>query len=596
MNGDIMISTKKFGSHKLRHTTSLVALLAMSATVAACGDSESASETRYGGAIEVGIFDTFPGFCVGNNPANSALMATRTVYETLFERLPNGEMTGLLAKGATASDDMKTWTITLRDGITFHDGAPFNADAVVANFNAITGRIAAAAYAAGGLAGLGTKAYTIGTATAFSANILDFKAADDSTVVFTLDRPQNDFLATLYASGRFFMRSPAQLADSKTCAEKAVGTGPFSLKSWTTTSMVVEKNPTYWRTNPDNGDTLPYLDQITFSNVKESSQRASSVRKGVLKAAMFASGSEATFIKDLRTRTEDVVEFRSPTEYYPSLWLNQGKPGSPFAEKSARDAVLSCLDRENYLKVRLAGEGEVAKSIVGPDSSMYSTLNFPKYDVEVARTHVETYKDMTGKDSLTFVLPADTSSASQANARFLQNMWKQCDINAQIIIEETAVLIGKAFTASPDLKKGQYYNAYDMVPLLLFEGNDVSFNLPFIVTNAYPATSTNPVKPLFQNSVGAVLGLNHHSDTQVDDFFYKGQAASTSIEAKARFADGTAYIQKNSMMGSLAHVYYSIFASPTLGGIGKLSIEPGKTQRVVTNWGIDWTGVYITPE
>jgi hypothetical protein len=135
-----------------------------------------------------------------------------------------------------------------------------------------------------------------------------------------------------------------------------------------------------------------------------------------------------------------------------------------------------------------------------------------------------------------------------------------------------------------------------MVPLLLFEGNDVSFNLPFIVTNAYPATSTNPVKPLFQNSVGAVLGLNHHSDTQVDDFFYKGQAASTSIEAKARFADGTAYIQKNSMMGSLAHVYYSVFAAPTLGGIGQLSIEPGKTQRVVTNWGIDWTGVYITPE
>jgi hypothetical protein len=175
-------------------------------------------------------------------------------------------------------------------------------------------------------------------------------------------------------------------------------------------------------------------------------------------------------------------------------------------------------------------------------------------------------------------------------------MWKECDINAQIVVEETAVLIGKAFTASPDLKKGQYYNAYDMVPLLLFEGNDVSFNLPFIVTNAYPATSTNPVKPLFQNSVGAVLGLNHHSDTQVDDFFYKGQAASTSIEAKARFADGTAYIQKNSMMGSLAHVYYSIFASPTLGGIGQLSIEPGKTQRVVTNWGIDWTGVYITPE
>lgn len=591
-----MSSVRTFRSRNLRNSVALFGLLALSATLVACGDSESTSEDKYGGAIEVGIFDTFPGFCVSNNPANSALMATRTVYETLFERMPDGQMTGLLAIDATASDDLKQWTVTLREGITFHDGAPFNAEAVVANFNAITGRIAAAAYAANGLAGLGAKSYTIGTGTAFTSNIVSFEATDGSTVVFNLDRPQNDFPATLYASGRFFMRSPAQLADSKTCAEKAIGTGPFSLKSWTTTSMVVEKNPTYWRVNPDNDEALPYLDQITFTNVKESAQRAASVRSGVLKAAMFASGSEATFIKDLRARTDEVVEFRSPTEYYPSLWLNQGKPGSPFAEKSARDAVLSCLDRENYLKVRLSNEGTIAKSIVGPDSDMYSTLNFPKYDIETAMTHVETYKDITGKDSLSFVFPADTSSASQANARFLQNMWEQCGIKAEIVVEETAVVLGKAFNASPDIKKGQYYNAYDLIPLLLFEGNDVSFNLPFIVTNAYPATSTNPVKPLFQNSVGAVLGLNHHADTQVDEFFYKGQAATTSIEAKARYADGTAYIQKNSMMGSLAHVYYSVFASPSLGGVGTLSIEPGKTQRVVTNWGIDWTGVYINPE
>jgi ABC-type transport system substrate-binding protein len=596
MNGDIMISLTTFRSTRLRTASALVALAALTTTVAACGNSDSASDTKYGGDIEVGIFDTFPGFCVSNNPANSALMAARTVYETLFERLPNGEMTGLLARDATASDDLKTWTISLRDGITFHDGTAFNAEAVVTNFNAITGRIAAAAYAADGLAGLGTKSYTIGTATAFTANILAFEATNELTVVFTLDRPQNDFLATLYASGRFFMRSPAQLADSKTCAEQAVGTGPYTLKSWTTTSMVVEKNPTYWRTNPANGEALPYLDQITFTNVKESSQRAASVRSGVLTAAMFASGSEATFIKDLRVRADEVTEFRSPTEYYPSLWLNQGKPGSPFAEKSARDAVLSCLDRENYLKVRLGNEGVVAKSIVGSESDMYSTLNFPKYDVETAMTHVETYKDMTGKDSLSFVFPADTSSTSQANGRFLQNMWKECNIDAEMIVEETAVLISKAFNASPDLKKGQYYNAYDMLPLLVFEGNDVSFNLPFIVTNAYPSTSTNPVKPLFENSVGAVLGLTHHSDTQVDEFFYKGQAATTSIEAKARYADGTAYIQKNSMVGALAHVYYSVFVSPDLLGVGELSIESGKTQRVVTNWGIDWTGVYINPD
>jgi len=69
------------------------------------------------------------------------------------------------------------------------------------------------------------------------------------------------------------------------------------------------------------------------------------------------------------------------------------------------------------------------------------------------------------------------------------------------------------------------------LPLLVFEGNDVSFNLPLIVTNAYSAASRNPVKDLFHNSLGAVLSLNHHSDTKVDDFFYQGQAAQNESDA-----------------------------------------------------------------
>ena len=587
--------SSRMNLQSLKRTSGLLAAGLLAATLLSCGSSDPASTSQYGGTIEVGIFDTFPGFCVSNNPANSALMATRTVYETLFERSTTGEMIGLLAASATPSADLLTWTVALRTGITFHDGAPFNSSAVVSNFNAITGRIAAGAYAAGGLTGLGSKSYTIGTGTAFTANILSFTAIDDATVEFTLDRPQNDFPATLYASGRFFMRSPAQLVDQNTCSTTAVGTGPFTLKSWTTSSMTVVRNPNYWRTNPANDEKLPYLDQITFVNVKETSQRASSVRSGTLTAAMFSSASEGTIIKDLRTRSSEVAEYRSATEYYPSLWLNQGKPGSPFAELSARKAVLSCLDRVNYLKVRLDNEGELATSIVGKDSIMYSSKNYPKYDVQASRAYVQDYMKATGKSSLTFVFPTDTSSASQANARFLKNMWENCDIKANIVIDETAVLIGKAFNSSPDVKSGQYYNAYDLLPLLVFEGNDVSFNLPFIVTNAYSSTSRNPVKALFQTNVGAVLGLTHHADSKVDDFFYQGQAAMSQTDAKNYYSQGTSYLQENAFLGSIANIYYSIFTSPKLKGVGDLTIDSGKSQRVVTNWGIDWTGVYLQP-
>ena len=521
-------------------------------------------------------------------------MASRTIYETLFEKTIGGDMVGLLAKTASPSADLKTWTITLREGISFHDGAAFDAAAVVANFNAITGRIAAAAYATGGISGLGAKSYTIGTGTAFASNIVSFAAQSPYVVQFNLDRPQNDFPATLYASGRFFMRSPAQFASATTCASAPIGTGPFKISSWTVDSLVVTKNNSYWRKDPNTNAALPYLDKITFTNIKEGSQRAAAVRTGSIDAGMFAAGSEATFIKDLRQRKSSVTEYSSPREYYPSLWLNQGKPNSPFANKAARQAVLSCLDRSNFVKTRTRDEGAVATSLVGPKSIMYSTSGFPKYSPTASRAFVETYKAETGNSKLSFTFPADTSTSSQANARFLKDTWSNCGITANIVIEEAAIIISKAFNASPKIANGEYYNAYDMIPLLLFEGNDVAFNLPFVVTNAFPATSTNPVKGLFQTSVGAVLSLNHHADTGVDTLFYAGQAAKTRALAKVKYAAATAYLQNNAFMGSLAHVYYSVFTTKKLGGVGTLQIEKGKTQRSVTNWGIDWTGVYKT--
>lgn len=519
-------------------------------------------------------------------------MASRTVYETLFEKTIGGDMVGLLAKSATPSSDLKTWTITLREGIRFHDGAAFDAAAVVTNFNAITGRVAAAAFAQGGTAGLGTKAYTIGTGTAFTANIVSFSAVSPYVVQFNLDRPQNDFPSTLYASGRFFMRSPAQFSTATVCVNTPIGTGPFKITSWNSDSMIVTRNDSYWRKDPNTNAILPYLDKITFTNVKEGSQRAAAVRKGTLDAGMFAVASEATFIKDLRQRKSVVTDYSSPTEYYPSLWLNQGKPGSPFTNKAARQAVLSCLDRANYVKTRTRDEAAVATSLVGPKSIMYSTDGFQKYDPVASRSFVQTYKTQTGNSSLTFSFPADTSTSSQANARFLKETWRNCGITANIVIEETGIIISKAFNSSPKTANGEYYNAYDLIPLLLFEGNDVAFNLPFVVTNAYPAASTNPVRALFQTSVGAVLSLNHHADPAVDTLFHAGQAATSREVAKAKFAAATSYLQNNAFMGSLAHVYYSVFTTKKLGGIGTLQIEKGKTQRAVTNWGIDWTGVF----
>lgn len=554
------------------------ASLAPSALQAHASGPAPAVTPKYGGDITVGIFDTFSGFCISNNLANSALMAARTMYETLFEKTVGGDMIGLLATGAVPSTDLKTWTVTLRSGVKFHDGTAFDADAVVTNFNAIRGLTHLATIAKGGAK------YQLGTGVTFSANIVSVTAVDSTTVRFVLDRAQNDLPATLYASGRFVMRAPSQVNSASDCATKPVGTGPFKLSEWSANELTVVKNASYWRTDPVTKAKLPYLDSIRFSNVKEASQRSAAVRKGTIDAAFFSSATDATFMRDLHKRTKTVREFRSKREYYAAIWLNQSKPTSPFSNRDARLAVSYAFDAASFARVRTKNEGQAPDSIVGPSSIMYNRTGYLKYNLAKAKDAAAHYKATTGKD-LEFTMPFDTSTASASNAVFIQKMMAKANIRMNILTQELALTLTEAFNT------GTGGNDFDAIWLLLLEGTDASFNLPFLVTNMFPATGTNPARAL-RGIFGSLLGLSHHSDTTIDADLFAGQAAPTTGAARTNYRKAVARIQSEAIVLPTVRQYYDLFTTRKLNGIGKLQIVKGKTQRITTNWGIDWTGVW----
>ena len=538
----------------------------------------SVTKPKYGGDITVGIFDTFSGFCIGNNLANSALMASRTMYETLFEKTVGGDMVGLLASRAVPSTDLKSWIVTLRPGIKFHDGTAFDADAVVTNFNAIRGITHLASIMKGGAK------HHLGTGVTFSANIVSVTALDPLSVRFVLDRAQNDLPATLYASGRFVMRAPAQVNSAEDCATKPIGTGPFKMSEWTPNELTVVKNSSYWRKDPVTKATLPYLSSIRFSNVKEGSQRAAAVRKGAIDAAMFSSATDATFIRDLHNRTKTVREYRSKREYYASIWLNQSKLGSPFANRDARLAVSYAFDAVSFARVRTRNEGQAPDSIVGPSNIMYNRTGYLKYNLKKAQAAAAHYKATTGKN-LEFTMPFDTSTTSSSNAVFIQKMMAKANIKMNILTQELALTISEAFDTSTG------GNNFDAIWLLLLEGTDASFNLPFLVTNMFPATSTNPARPL-RGIFGPLLGLSHHSDQTIDADLFAGQAAKTTGLARQNYRTAVARIQSEGIVLPTVRQYYVVFTTRKMNGIGKLQIVRGKTQRITTNWGIDWTGVW----
>ena len=723
-----MTKSQSTRSRVLRRVgVAVAAAIAVSTLATSGGNAAAADVIDTDATAKVAIYDTFSGWCFANNLANSALMAGRTIYETLFEKTTTNDLSGLLAvKGEpVAGSGLKVWKVTLRTGIKFHDGTDFNAGAVVSNWqygSAGDGTLATTywgatfaefqrlgAIQAGGnptltaggsgatlvtakqstgfaktyakemaskdatrmaLAGLSAtvtaaskaadvsaKSYMASTAVAFSSNILAAvatKGATGNEVTYFLDHAQNDFLGTTYASGRSFQRAPSQFTDgSSDCVSTAVGTGPFQLArtaDWSTNKLKVVRNDNYWRKDAL-GNKLPYLKEITFENVKEVAQRANAVVKGTYDAAMFGSG-DGKFNQSLR-KNKAVTEVKSAVEYYPSLWLNQGKPGSPFANKNARLAVMTCLDRANFLKVRNAGEGKVAKSLVGPSNIMYSTSGFSdKLQLTKSKAFVAAYKKDTGAKELKFTIPSDISSSSIANIEFLKAQWKKCGITAVRKTSEAADIIAKAFNASPDKDAGEYYNAYDAIIILLMEGSDATFNMPFVLTNAYSTgtpsgtisknadgTSRTAAQGrawgiglvdfykslgqsgtaaagiaelarykalIFGGSLGTVLSLNHHPDTKVDDLFYAAQAEPDATLAKAKFAEATAYLQASGTMTSLVHGYYNMFYNKAKGlkGIGALTLpDPTATaaglsstgttkQREISNWGIDWTGVY----
>ena len=578
------------------------ALVVALAGTAVAGSNASASSKpaagKYGGEVTVGIGDAFPAWCVANIPNHSALGGFRLIFEQLFERTPAGEYVGNLAESGTPSGDFKTWTIKLRSGIKFHNGEDFNAEAVKLNVDMNSGWYMTVGNPAG------NPTYTAGyysTGVGVNANIVSVEVKDPLTVQFNLDRSQNDFLGTMYRAGRYVMRAPAQLKDKASCGNKPIGTGPFKWVSNTADELIVEKNPDYWRTDPRTGAKLPYLDKVTFVNIKEPSQRAAAVRKGTIDVASFAT-ADATFVKGLQSQKSKVAEYKSQTLWWGQWMPNVNKVGSPFKYKNCRLAAAYSIDWKSYNKVRLKGMGLYNGSIVAKSHPMYTLAGAPKFNLAKAKEYLTACNaELGAAGPMKITLYADTSTQSQNNTKFLRQQMSAAGIqfNNDYIAEAT-VLISKIYNAT----KGS--NDFDFAQGTPAEGGDSAYVAPFFLSKAFPANAKSPVYSATATSgaqpgyVGkyfnTVIALGNHGDTKVDDLIYAAQADANPATAKAKWKAATEYLQSEGYTIPSIHGTFYTFVNKAskLGGIGKLPIglTKNKFPAVVTNKGLDLTGIW----
>ncbi|GAB5377266.1 MAG: hypothetical protein AcusKO_37280 [Acuticoccus sp.] len=185
------------------------------------------------------------------------------VYDGLV-RYKDGtlEVEPSLAESYEVSDDGLVYTFTLRDGVTFHDGTPLDAEAIVFNFERMldenhpyhdTGPFPLSFF--------------------FSA-IDTVEAVDGKTVRFTLKEPYAPFLSNLAYPTGLIVSPEAVKTHGKDFGRNPVGTGAYKFAEWQSNSrVVVEKNPDYW-------DGAPALEAVVFRPITDANTRLAEMMAG----------------------------------------------------------------------------------------------------------------------------------------------------------------------------------------------------------------------------------------------------------------------------------------------------------------------------
>jgi peptide/nickel transport system substrate-binding protein len=251
------------------------------------------------------------------------------VCETLVRLRPGGSRPEPSLATTWATLDRRTWTFTLREGVRFHDGAPLDADSVVANLENLRLK-----------RGFPGRAERVGP----------------YVVSITLDRPSAALLATL-SQPFFSLQSPRQLASGD---ESPVGTGPYRLGAARPGLLELLANPDYW-------GGAPRLKRLVFRRLADEDALAAALLAGEVDVTS-ALGQDRLAI--LRRHSEITLDSQTGLNLA-FLSLNNEHP--PFSDRRVRQAVARAVDRRALVGRLLGGHGEPAQNPLPPSLFGYGT-------------------------------------------------------------------------------------------------------------------------------------------------------------------------------------------------------------------------------
>jgi peptide/nickel transport system substrate-binding protein len=321
------------------------------------------------------------------------------IYGALVVYDPDAhQLEPVLAESIEPDADYGTWTLSLRDGLTFTDGAPLDAEAVRVNW----ARIADPANAAFSFA--------------LADNIESMDVVGPTQLAVHLKAPNAKFATSLAKSGLNYIASPAAIAAGADLANAPVGAGPFVLEEWRRDDrMILGRNPD-WFDAP-----RPYLDRLTIRVVPDEGQRVNTFVTGDGDAFFTLTPDSAARAIDegaggfakATVAIQQVLVFNTTTE--------------PFSDLRMRQVVALGVDRDALVDVVL-GEGGVVADGYAIEGAPWDgeDTRLPEFDPAAAQELVDEIRADTGSD-VSFTLRAFDTPQNVLAAEFVQTMLNQLD-------------------------------------------------------------------------------------------------------------------------------------------------------------------------
>ncbi|MDA1003752.1 MAG: ABC transporter substrate-binding protein, partial [Chloroflexi bacterium] len=343
---------------------------------------------------------------------------------------------------------------TLRSGITFHNGEPFNAEAVAWNVAHVQAP------------------ETNSAAAGQMAPITSVEVVDDTHVNFVLDKPNGALLTLLGDRGGQQLPPKAAEAGGEQFGLAPIGTGPFRFKEWVQDSHVlVERNADYWRAGAD-GSALPYMDALRWNIIPEASVLLAAFKTGDVDVMTPASSQLDELEADERFQVANFVGTG-----WSGMYFNTAKP--PTDDVNFRQAIAHAIDREAINSAIWFNRNEVRDrmGIITPAIKWAypgPIDGAPVYDLAKAKQFLAA---SAYPDGAAFRVVTGTSTTYGARAELWQSMLKEINIDMefeqaqdftqQMWVQYSAngLLAGFSLRADPDGTIGEvahsagFYNA-----------------------------------------------------------------------------------------------------------------------------------------